>query len=163
MADKTAAAAPLEHTPVDDIPAIAARTRASFLSHKTRPVEFRVQQLRKLYWALHDNKELVFAACKHDLNKSDMETYMGEYTFCLNDIVFLSKNLARWAKDEKAADIPLMNKLMNPRIRKDPLGTVLVIGYVPSPRSHVRRKSRQACTFHVTREAAVNSYLPPLV
>ena len=31
-------------------------------------------------------------------------------------------------KDEKAPDIPLSNSLLNPRIRKEPLGTVLVIG-----------------------------------
>lgn len=47
-----------------------------------------------------------------------------------NDIVFVTKNLEKWAKDEKAKDIPLTNALMSPRIRKDPLGCVLVIGYV---------------------------------
>lgn len=31
-------------------------------------------------------------------------------------------------KDEAAPDIPLTNSLLNPRIRKEPLGTVLVIG-----------------------------------
>jgi beta-apo-4'-carotenal oxygenase len=31
-------------------------------------------------------------------------------------------------EDESPADIPLTNKLLNPRIRKEPLGTVLVIG-----------------------------------
>lgn len=46
-----------------------------------------------------------------------------------NDIVFVSRNLHKWVKDEKAEDIDLTYKFMNPKIRKDPLGMVLVIGY----------------------------------
>ncbi|KAJ4299479.1 Hexadecenal dehydrogenase [Kalmusia sp. IMI 367209] len=119
---------PFEHTPLDDIPNVAARIRAGFVSHKTRPLEFRIQQLRKLYWALKDNEALILEACKQDLGKPSFETYMSELHWCMNDIVFMQKNLYRWAKDEKAEDIPLANKLMGPRIRKDPLGAVLVIG-----------------------------------
>lgn len=32
-------------------------------------------------------------------------------------------------RDESAPDINFTNKLMSPKIRKDPLGAVLVIGY----------------------------------
>jgi beta-apo-4'-carotenal oxygenase len=39
-----------EATPLEAIPQIAKEVRSTFLSHKTRPVEYRVQQLRKLYW-----------------------------------------------------------------------------------------------------------------
>jgi beta-apo-4'-carotenal oxygenase len=46
----------------------------------------------------------------------------------MNDIVFICNNLAKWMKDEKAPDIPLMNAALSPKIRKDPLGVVLVIG-----------------------------------
>lgn len=42
---------PLQSTPVDEISARVAKVRASFFEHKTRPVEFRLVQLRKLYWA----------------------------------------------------------------------------------------------------------------
>ncbi|KAF1848823.1 aldehyde dehydrogenase [Cucurbitaria berberidis CBS 394.84] len=117
-----------EHTPVDDIPAIAARVRSSFLSHKTRPLEFRIQQLRKLYWALKDNEALVTEACKRDLGKSSFETYLVEISWCMNDCVWMANNIPRFAKDEKPADIALSNQLMGPRIRKDPLGTALIIG-----------------------------------
>lgn len=47
----------------------------------------------------------------------------------MNDIVFTTRNLHKWVKDEKAPDIDLAFKFMNPKIRKDPLGCVLVIGY----------------------------------
>ncbi|KAF2119445.1 Aldehyde/histidinol dehydrogenase [Lophiotrema nucula] len=117
-----------EHTPLEGIASTVGDIRKSFLSHKTRPLEFRLVQLRKLYWGLSDNKELIVEACKQDLGKSSFETYLTEVSWCMNDIVFMTKNLARFAKDESAPDIALTNKLFGPRIRKDPLGTVLIIG-----------------------------------
>jgi beta-apo-4'-carotenal oxygenase len=41
----------LKFTPVEKIPEIVKETRATFFQQKTRPLEFRIQQLRKLYWA----------------------------------------------------------------------------------------------------------------
>lgn len=121
---------PFEHTPLDDIASITARVRASFLAHKTRPLEFRIQQLRKLYWAFKDNEALITEACKRDIGKSSFETYLVEISWCMNDCVWMANNLTRFAKDEKATDIPFTNKLMGPRIRKEPLGTALIIGCV---------------------------------
>jgi len=46
----------------------------------------------------------------------------------LNDIIFIQNNLEKWVKDEAAPDIPLLNYALNPFIRKDPMGVVLVIG-----------------------------------
>ncbi|KAJ4373076.1 Hexadecenal dehydrogenase [Neocucurbitaria cava] len=117
-----------KHTPLDDIASTTSQLRASFLSHKTRPLEFRIQQLRKLYWALKDNEALISEACKRDLGKPSFETYLVEISWCMNDCVFMANNLKRFAKDEKPQDIPMTNMLMGPRIRKDPLGTALIIG-----------------------------------
>lgn len=41
----------LQYTPVSEIPERAKKLRVTFFQQKTRPVEFRIQQLRKLYWA----------------------------------------------------------------------------------------------------------------
>ena len=57
---------------------------------------------------------------------------IAESGWLQNDCVFVSRNLHKWAKDEKAEDIDLTFKFMNPKIRKDPLGCVLVIGCVYS-------------------------------
>lgn len=46
----------------------------------------------------------------------------------MNDIIFVCDNLEKWVQDEKAPDIDLVNSFLSPRIRKDPLGAVLVIG-----------------------------------
>lgn len=79
---------------------------------------------------MRDNRELIIEACKKDIGKSTYETFLTEYDWCVNDIVFMQKNLKRFAKDEKPEDIDFQNRLFGPRIRKDPLGTVLIIGYV---------------------------------
>ncbi|KAJ5871444.1 uncharacterized protein N7529_003797 [Penicillium soppii] len=118
----------LQFTSLDEIPARISTTRKAFLERKTRDVEFRLVQLRKLYWAIKDNEELIFQACEKDLNKPRFETNLAESQWLLNDIVFTTRNLHQWVKDEKATDIDLAFKFMNPKIRKDPLGCVLVIG-----------------------------------
>jgi hypothetical protein len=41
---------PFKHTIEFAIPDISAKIRKSYLSHKTRPLEWRLTQLRKLYW-----------------------------------------------------------------------------------------------------------------
>lgn len=119
---------PLEYTKLESIPAIANGVRQAFLSHKSRPLEYRVQQLRKLYWGLKDNQALILEACKRDLGKSNFETYLTEVGWCMNDIVFMSNNLVKFAQDESPLDMAFTNKLFGPKIRKDPLGTVLIIG-----------------------------------
>jgi beta-apo-4'-carotenal oxygenase len=118
-----------EHTSMDDIAPKCAKVRASFLSHKTRPVEYRIRQLRKLYWGFSDNAELIKEACKLDLGKSSFETYLTEIAWCMNDCIWMADNLPRFVKDEKVSDIGWTDMPLRPRIRKDPLGTALIIGY----------------------------------
>lgn len=115
-------------TPVDDIPKLVARVRNGFFSHKTRPVPYRLKQLRKLYWTIKDHEAELLEACKKDLGKGYFEAMLSEINWVENDIIFQQRNLEKWMKDEKPADIALSNKLVGPKIRKDPLGLVLVIG-----------------------------------
>jgi beta-apo-4'-carotenal oxygenase len=81
---------------------------------------------------IKDNEAKINEACKRDLGKGPYEVHMAESGWCLNDIVFICNNLAKWMKDEKAPDIPLLNSALSPKIRKDPLGVILVIGYARS-------------------------------
>ncbi|PYH87477.1 aldehyde dehydrogenase [Aspergillus ellipticus CBS 707.79] len=118
----------IQYTPVEEIAARAARARQTFNEHKTRDVEYRLVQLRKLYWAVKDHAEEMHEALRLDLGKPLFESEMAESHWMMNDIVFVSRNLHKWVQDEKAEDIDLSMKLTNPTIRKDPLGCVLVIG-----------------------------------
>ncbi|KAK7564111.1 fatty aldehyde dehydrogenase [Phyllosticta citricarpa] len=120
----------LKYTPLDDIPETAKAVRTTFRSGRTRPIQYRLKQLRKFYWGyiLKDNEQLILDACKKDLGKAHFETYLAELNWVLNDILFLIKGIPKWAQDESAPDIPLINKGVFPKIRKDPLGSVLVLG-----------------------------------
>lgn len=119
---------PFTHTPVDSIPAVHDRITAKFHTHATRPLEYRQKQLRSLYWGLKDEEPALLEALKLDLGKSAYEAYLAEVGWVLNDVLFMSKNLERFMRDEKPEDIDLQNMALRPRIRKDPLGAVLVIG-----------------------------------
>ncbi|KAE8379670.1 Aldehyde/histidinol dehydrogenase [Aspergillus bertholletiae] len=119
---------PIQFTPVEDIPGRVSTVRKTFLEHKTRDLEFRLVQLRKLYWAVKDHEQEIIDASALDLGKPRFETEVAESGWLQNDLVFVSRNLHKWAKDEKAEDIDLSFKFMSPKIRKDPLGCVLVIG-----------------------------------
>ncbi|GLI82293.1 hexadecenal dehydrogenase [Penicillium ochrochloron] len=118
----------LKFSSLEAISTCISTTRKSFLEHRTRDVEFRLVQLRKLYWVIKDHEEAIVRACALDLKKPRFETEIAESGWLLNDIVFTTRNLHKWVKDEKADDIDLPFKVMRPKIRKDPLGCVLVIG-----------------------------------
>ncbi|KAF2223972.1 Aldehyde/histidinol dehydrogenase [Elsinoe ampelina] len=111
-----------------DIPAVHNKLYQTFHTQRTRPISYRLTQLRKLWWALKDSEKLIMEACLRDLGKPHFETYLTELGWCLNDIIFVCQNLEKWAKDETPADIALMHWAMKPRIRKDPLGVVLILG-----------------------------------
>lgn len=119
---------PFEHTPIEDVKPSHERVLNKFHTHTTRPLEYRLKQLRSFYWGLKDAEPAMTEALRLDLGKSAMESFITEVGWVLNDILFMEKNLKRFMADEKAEDTGLMNMAMSPKIRKDPLGAVLVIG-----------------------------------
>ena len=70
---------------------------------------------------------MINAACQEDLGKGSFETYITEIGWCTNDIIFVCNNLKSWAKDE-TLNVPLMNRPLSPKVRKDPMGCCLIIG-----------------------------------
>ncbi|KAK3331915.1 Aldehyde/histidinol dehydrogenase [Cercophora scortea] len=122
--------APFEATALDIIPALASNARGTFRTHKTKSLEWRLVQLRKLYWAVEDFKPQLLHALAQDLHKSDYESLLSELDWVQKDCLFMIDNLAAFAKDEKlgAPHVPITFSMMNFRIRKEPLGTVLIIG-----------------------------------
>ena len=118
---------PFEHTPLDDIPKAVAELHQFFRTTQSKDVEWRLVQLRKLWWGLQDFTPKIQAALKQDLNKSAHDATFSEINFNEQDLTFIIKNLKSWAKDEKA-DYPITFAPLKPRIRKEPLGPVLIIG-----------------------------------
>ncbi len=121
---------PFEATAVDAIPKIASTARGVFRTHKTKDLEWRRVQLRKLYWAVNDYEPQIVAALRQDLRRSDFESLLTEVEWLKKDCLFLLDHLDKYAKDEKlrAPDVPATYSFMKFRLRKEPLGTALIIG-----------------------------------
>lgn len=128
MGDTKQEIAPFEHTPVDSIPKMVEEVRATFRTNKTKDVQWRLKQLRKFYWGMLDLAPKFQKALHQDLRMAKTEAFLTEIDFVLSDIMFAIKNLETWAKDETITGMNTEYFFMKHRIRKEPLGTVLVIG-----------------------------------
>ncbi|XP_027973999.1 aldehyde dehydrogenase family 3 member B2 isoform X1 [Eumetopias jubatus] len=102
------------------------RLREAFGSGRTRPAEFRAEQLKGLGRFLRDNKQLLQEALWQDLHKSVFEAELSELIICQNEVDLALKNLHTWMKDEPVAK-SLLVKLDSIFVRKEPLGLVLII------------------------------------
>lgn len=116
------------HTPISQIAPTVTKLRATFFSGKTRPYEYRIRQLQKLYYAFTDASEELYESLRKDLNKSRQESMITEIGWTSNDILFTIRNLAEWMKDYTPAGIPFALAATKPRVRKEALGCCLVIG-----------------------------------
>ncbi|KAI5194076.1 hypothetical protein E4T38_09727 [Aureobasidium subglaciale] len=116
------------HTALELIDKIHTQLYTEFHSQKTKPLSWRVAQLRKLWWALKDREQQLSESLHRDLGKPLYDAYFTEIGWVLNDIIFTINSIEKWAKEESAADVPLAYMAVRPRIRKEPLGVVLILG-----------------------------------
>ncbi|KAI1443481.1 aldehyde dehydrogenase [Annulohypoxylon stygium] len=117
-----------EATPVDSIAKIAATARESYRSQRTKDLEWRLVQLRKLYWGLTDYSPKLQAALNKDLGKPHHDAILSEIHHCIQELNMFLKKLKEWAKDDKSIEYDWTFTAVKPRIRKEPIGTVLIIG-----------------------------------
>ncbi|MBD9729460.1 aldehyde dehydrogenase family protein [Streptomyces caniscabiei] len=114
------------HTP--EQPAdIVARLRATFRTGRTRPVEWRTGQLRRLRAMLTERGADLAAALKADLGKSSTEAYRTEIDFTVREIDHTLDHLDGWLRPEPAPVPTHLGADATAWTRYDPLGVVLVI------------------------------------
>ncbi|CAZ86434.1 unnamed protein product [Tuber melanosporum] len=119
---------PFSSTPVESIAPAVSRVQNTFTSLKTHPLAYREEQLRKLYWGVKDNEQRLIQSLNADLGKPYFEAVTVEIDWIGAEILYVLKNLRKWAADDKV-DLPFLHRLvLSPRIRKEPMGAVLVIG-----------------------------------
>lgn len=121
---------PFANTDANTIPDICSTVRSTFRTLKTKNLAWRKVQLRKLYWSIKDHAAQLEEALKLDLRKSKFESNFTEIDWVANNCIFMLEHLDSWAKDESLGSphVPLIFKPNNVRIRKEPLGTALIIG-----------------------------------
>lgn len=128
MASKDVSLPAFAATSFEDIQAKHDRLRATYRSGKTKDVQFRLQQLRKFYWAITDLEPLILAAVYKDLRKCHHEAVLTEVDWCKGEAMDLINGLEKWLKDETVVGVPPAFWAMKHRVHYEPLGTVLVIG-----------------------------------
>ncbi|WP_328403734.1 aldehyde dehydrogenase family protein [Streptomyces sp. NBC_00390] len=103
-----------------------ARLRATFRSGRTRPVDWRTTQLRRLREMLTDNGTELAGALHADLAKSSTEAFRTEIDATAREIDHILGHLDQWLSHEP---VPVPPHLGDAKAwtQYDPLGVVLVI------------------------------------
>ncbi|MFE1016052.1 aldehyde dehydrogenase family protein [Streptomyces sp. NPDC058794] len=114
--------------PAPEQPADAvARLRATFRTGRTKPVEWRTGQLRRLRALLTENGPDLEAALHADLGKSAAEAQRTEIGFTVREIDHTLDHLADWLRAEPAPVPAHLGADATAWTQYDPLGVVLVI------------------------------------
>ena len=115
---------PTPHSPIDDIPPLVAKLRATFDSGKTRPLAWRREQLQGILRFHKEQAEPLAEALRADLGKPTMEAYSADIAQAPNEAKLALKNLAKWTKPENVGRVPMLGRSV---LMRDPLGVVLII------------------------------------
>ncbi|MDU1459715.1 MAG: aldehyde dehydrogenase [Staphylococcus epidermidis] len=102
-------------------------SKAFFNTHKTKNLKFRKQQLKLLSKNIKNHENELLDALYKDLGKSKVEAYATEIGMLLKSIKLMRKELKNWSKT-KQTDTPLHLFPTKSYIKKEPYGTVLIIG-----------------------------------
>ncbi len=111
---------------INNIQTIVNAQRDFFLTHATRDVNFRLENLIKLKKALLKYEERLNEALKKDLNKAPFEAYATEIGFTLEEISHHIHNLKKWAKPTKIRT-DLVNFYSRSYVLHEPFGVVLIM------------------------------------
>ncbi|MDG9724535.1 aldehyde dehydrogenase family protein [Streptomyces sp. DH41] len=114
---------PAPEQPVD----VVARLRATFRTGRTKPVEWRTAQLRRLRALLTEHGPDLEAALHADLGKSAAEAQRTEIGFTVREIDHTLDHLTDWLRPEPAPVPAHLGADATAWTQYDPLGVILVI------------------------------------
>src|SRR5699024_5358297 len=100
--------------------------RSYFQKDYTRPINFRIRQLRKLKNSLKHNEKIILEALYNDLGKSKMEAYMTELSVVYQELNEAIKHLKTWAQPKKVKS-GLMTMPAKSYIYQEPYGVTLIL------------------------------------
>ncbi|XP_064831391.1 aldehyde dehydrogenase family 3 member A2-like isoform X2 [Oncorhynchus masou masou] len=103
------------------------RAREAFLAGRSRPQEFRVQQLKSLQRMITDRQGEIATALRQDINRSQYDTLLFELIGLENEISLAVSKLAQWAAP-RPVERNLLTISDQAYIQPEPLGVVLIIG-----------------------------------
>lgn len=109
-----------------DISKTISAQREYYLTHATRNIDFRIDNLKKLKAAILKYESKLYESLKKDLGKPAFEAYGAEIGIALEELSFALKNIRKWAKPTRVKS-NWINFYSRSRILHEPLGVVLVM------------------------------------
>lgn len=106
---------------------IVSELRNSFDSGKTKPLSYRIKQLKNLQKLYEENQDQITDALWSDLRKNKGEGIITEVGVLINDVKCMLYNIHSWSKREYV-ERDLANVLDTAYIQREPYGVILVIG-----------------------------------
>ncbi len=103
------------------------RLRHSYISGLTRPLSWRINQLKQLQLMLEEHESDLLKALESDLGKSKAEGWLTELGYLNTDIDYTCKHLRKWMRGKRVSQ-PLMAWPGKSFLHPEPLGVVLIIG-----------------------------------
>lgn len=97
-----------------------------FATGATLPVSARKDALKRLYNAIGEYEERIYAALKQDLGKSKSESYMCEVGLVKSEISYMLRHVSRFTK-ERRVRTPLANYVSRSFEKPSPYGCVLIM------------------------------------
>jgi aldehyde dehydrogenase (NAD+) len=113
-------------TTPSQIPELVGRLRRAFDSGRTRPIEWRREQLRRLKAMLEEGEDELLAALAADLGKPRLEGWATDIGIVINEVEYALRHLNAWTKPERART-PVAQRPGRATIRPEPVGVALVI------------------------------------
>ncbi len=111
---------------VKEIPGLVKKLRGTFNSGRTRPLEWRLRQLKGIKTMVKTRGDDIVAALQKDMSKPSIEALVAEVSFMAQEADLFRKKLPGWMKPEKVST-PLPVQPGKSQIVREPYGVVLII------------------------------------
>jgi aldehyde dehydrogenase (NAD+) len=113
-------------TETSQIPKVVSKLRDAFDSGRSRSIEWRREQLRRLKTMLEEGEGELLDALAADLGKPRLEGWATDVGIVIAEIEYALRHLAGWMKPERAWT-PLAQRPGRATIQREPVGVALVI------------------------------------
>ncbi len=112
---------------MDSLFNILSNMRRYFNSGATRPVSFRIDQLKKLKAAIRSHEDEIIEALKTDMGKPSFESYASEIGILYTEIEYSIRHVKSWS-GRRRVSTPIIHFLSASAIYQEPYGVILIIG-----------------------------------
>jgi aldehyde dehydrogenase (NAD+) len=109
------------------IPSIVAHLRRTFRSGRTRPLDWRIEQLHALERLLKEREADLVQAIQTDLGRNPTDAWLADLASTTAESVYARKHLRKWAKPKRVG-LPLAAVPGKAWYEYEPLGVVTIIG-----------------------------------